>query len=765
MLAQHTQWQDQMLGRYRLQRLLGRGGMGEVWLAEDTDLQRQVAVKLLSPVFRSQQTYFQAFNREARLVASLEHPHILSVHDFGEFELAEDVITYLIMPLISGGSLESLLREQEQPLPRSIALRYLRQAAEAIDFAHSKRILHRDIKLANMLLQDHWLFISDFGIATLLTTQAFRSQTKAGAGTPLYMAPEQSLGKALPASDRYSLAVVAYKLLTGHVPFDGDSPFAVALKHIQDVPPSPRQFNPELSQDIEHVLLRGLAKDPDQRPASCVAFVDELERLHHPPHLVPRVENDPASTLIKPMDELHSARRSSPPQETSQAGEVSPRDRSRSQNANSVGDQAAQEQLATTAGAHRPLSRRSLLLGGAAATILLAGGGYALANAYQPEATPRRGPQRLIPGIPRLKFTGHADGVNNVCWNPQGRFLASGGLDTRIMVWDPTSILQTPTKTTRSVTQPAAQWKLFAENYRHDLGWSPDGRFLVTAPHERGASVTYIFSRTVATIDVFTPQARIALNSDRSGNYDTIDEVSSPAWSPDGKSIATATDQNQVVFWNAPGPNKGRGIIKLFNNSVTSTKDYYEISVIRWSLDGSLLLGLDNKFHLLAWDPQTGKQQVFPLPDRSAELKVWAQTHQTLNMRSLATSLALPHQILVDAFDVAAIFDLQQHKIVTLLTVADPVLKGLLQVSKLAWSSNGRYVAGCYLGSNQIYIWDLANSRSRKTSNGFKLPDLSFGKNNGHSSDIFDLSWSPDGRFLASASADHSVIIWQVDAE
>lgn len=120
MLAQQTQWQDHMLGRYRLQRLLGRGGMGEVWLAEDTDLQRQVAVKLLSPVFRSQQTYFQAFNREARLVASLEHPHILSVHDFGEFALADDVITYLIMPLISGGSLETLLREQGQPLPRSI---------------------------------------------------------------------------------------------------------------------------------------------------------------------------------------------------------------------------------------------------------------------------------------------------------------------------------------------------------------------------------------------------------------------------------------------------------------------------------------------------------------------------------------------------------------------------------------------------------------------------------------------------------------------
>ncbi|GHO65214.1 hypothetical protein KSC_041060 [Ktedonobacter sp. SOSP1-52] len=135
----------------------------------------------------------------------------------------------------------------------------------------------------------------------------------------------QSLGKALPASDRYSLAVVAYKLLTDHVPFDGDSPFAVALKHIQDVPPPPRQFNPGLSQDIEQVLLHGLAKDPDQRPTSCVAFVDELERLHHhPPHLVPRVENDPASTLIKPMDELHSARRSSPPQETSQAGEVPP---------------------------------------------------------------------------------------------------------------------------------------------------------------------------------------------------------------------------------------------------------------------------------------------------------------------------------------------------------------------------------------------------------------------------------------------------------
>ncbi len=190
-------WQGRMPGRYRLLRLLGRGGMGEVWLAEDSQLKRQVALKILPSVRASDTAYRADFEREARAAAALEHPNILPVHDFGEQTIEQDmIVTYLVTPFISGGSLRDRLRAANGPLPPTEALHYLKQAAQAIDFAHSKGVLHRDIKPANMLLQNSWLYLADFGIAKLLSSATFAGQTHSGAGTPEFMAPEQAQGQA-----------------------------------------------------------------------------------------------------------------------------------------------------------------------------------------------------------------------------------------------------------------------------------------------------------------------------------------------------------------------------------------------------------------------------------------------------------------------------------------------------------------------------------------------------------------------------------------
>ena len=275
-------WQNKILGRYRMLRLLGRGGMGEVWLAEDTQLLRQVAVKLLPTVYASERNYLQDFAREARSAAALEHPHILPVHDFGEQQLAEDeVIAFLVTPYMSGGSLRDRMQDANGPLSPAEAIGYLRQAAQAIDYAHSQQVLHRDIKPANMLLQQSWLFLADFGLAKLLTSTTQRNRTHAGDGTPEYMAPEQAQGKAEAASDRYSFAVTAYQLLTGRVPFHGDTPYNALIMQMTAPPPSPRQFNPALSEAVEQALLQGLAKQPAERPATCMALVHALERGEH----------------------------------------------------------------------------------------------------------------------------------------------------------------------------------------------------------------------------------------------------------------------------------------------------------------------------------------------------------------------------------------------------------------------------------------------------------------------------------------------------
>lgn len=310
-------WQGRMLGRYRLTRQLGRGSMSEVWLAEDTQRRRQVAVKLLPPVLATDQSYLQAFTHEARTAAALEHPNILPVHDFGEEPTAEDkVVTYLIMPYITGGSLHDHLRQAQQPLPIDDVLTYLRQAARAIDYAHSQHVLHLDIKPANMLLQDEWLYLADFGIVSMLTSSPRRSKTPTDPGTPEYMAPERVLGHAESASDRYSFAVVAYAILTGSLPFKGELPYDTLMMQIREAPPAPRQLNPTLPQALEDALLQGLAKNPTERPRSCIALVDALERGWKTQSLAKAAkdEREPESSALAPWSKrLRESLQSPPP--------------------------------------------------------------------------------------------------------------------------------------------------------------------------------------------------------------------------------------------------------------------------------------------------------------------------------------------------------------------------------------------------------------------------------------------------------------------
>nr|WP_165423876.1 serine/threonine-protein kinase [Ktedonosporobacter rubrisoli] len=295
--TQSIDWQGRMINRYRLQNMLGRGGMGEVWLAEDTQLRRQVAIKLLPAVLASDHRYLQDFAREAQTAASLEHPHILQVHDFGEEPTADgEIITYLIMPHITGGSLRDRIRNAQGPLPADQALSYLKQAAEAIDYAHSRKVLHRDIKPGNMLMQQDWLFLADFGIAKITTGATRRTQTHAGAGTPEYMAPEQVQGRAEAASDLYSLAVIAYHLFTGNLPFRAENPYDILIKQIQEAPTPPSQLNPGISQALENTLLQGLGKQPSERPASCLTFVNAIEQAWKTQALTPGVTYTPPNT-------------------------------------------------------------------------------------------------------------------------------------------------------------------------------------------------------------------------------------------------------------------------------------------------------------------------------------------------------------------------------------------------------------------------------------------------------------------------------------
>ncbi len=251
-----------VFGPYRLIEGVGRGGMAEVYLAEDERLDRQVAVKILPAAMAMDQTFRARFEREARAAARLQHPHILSVYDFGE----QDGIPYLVMPYITGGSLAQIIAAARGPLPLNKVAQWLEEMASALQYAHDQGIIHRDVKPGNMLVgPGEHLLLSDFGIAKVMDTTTALTNTGTSVGSPEYMAPEQAKGGADYRSDIYALGIVLYQMLTGRVPFSASTPMQVMLQHVQEPPPAPRALNPALSPQIEAVMLRALAKDPNQR--------------------------------------------------------------------------------------------------------------------------------------------------------------------------------------------------------------------------------------------------------------------------------------------------------------------------------------------------------------------------------------------------------------------------------------------------------------------------------------------------------------------
>jgi serine/threonine protein kinase len=267
-----TTLEGRRLGRYRLEALLGRGGMAEVWRAVDEKLGRTVAVKVIHAAHAEDRGFVERFLREARLVASLEHPNILPVYDFGE----EAGLPFLVMPWLEGGTLRD--RMPGRPAPLADAAGWISQLAGALDAAHEAGILHRDVKPANVLIgKGDRLFLADFGIAKMLEAQGGLTATGMVVGTPLYMAPEQAQGKpATPATDRYALAVIAYELLAGAPPFEGESPLSLMHQHVTDAPPALSTKVRGLPAGLDGVLAAALSKDPASRPPSCRALADAI---------------------------------------------------------------------------------------------------------------------------------------------------------------------------------------------------------------------------------------------------------------------------------------------------------------------------------------------------------------------------------------------------------------------------------------------------------------------------------------------------------
>jgi eukaryotic-like serine/threonine-protein kinase len=260
--------------RYVIKRKLGSGGMADVYLAEDQELGRRVALKLLDDRHASDEQFVERFRREAQSAAGLNHPSIVSIFDRGQAEGTY----YIAMEYLDGRTLKELLI-RNGPTPPAIAIDYARQILGALAFAHRHGIVHRDIKPHNIIVRpDGRLKVTDFGIARSGTSQ----MTEAGSivGTAQYLSPEQARGAPVdPRSDLYSLGIVLYEMLTGKVPFTGDTPVEIAMKHLSQVPEPPSALRPEIPRDLDAVVMRALAKDPDQRYGTAEEMDADLARV------------------------------------------------------------------------------------------------------------------------------------------------------------------------------------------------------------------------------------------------------------------------------------------------------------------------------------------------------------------------------------------------------------------------------------------------------------------------------------------------------
>jgi serine/threonine protein kinase len=272
--------EDKFIGKqfdeYRIDKLLGRGNMAAIYLATDVQLGRKAAIKIISPGMERDPEYIMRFQREARAIAGLNHPHIVQLYRYGQV----GNVLYMAMQYVEGASLAIVLqsyRDDGAYIETDEAARIIREMCGALDYAHEEGVIHRDVKPPNIMLNTRGkAILTDFGLVLIKS-----AGTRGGVlGTPHYLAPEQAMSSAnaVPQSDLYSIGVVMYEMFTSVRPFDGAKPIEIAMMHITQQPHTPREYRPEISPEVEAVILKALAKKPAERYQTGTELSAALER-------------------------------------------------------------------------------------------------------------------------------------------------------------------------------------------------------------------------------------------------------------------------------------------------------------------------------------------------------------------------------------------------------------------------------------------------------------------------------------------------------
>ncbi len=604
--------EGQQLGRYRIVRLLKNGGMGDVYLAEDANIQQQVAIKVIrtdNEPGSDLDVVKDGFQREARAIVKLDHPHILPLFDYGEEYVKKTLILYLVMPYRPEGSLSDWIHRitPSRLTPQSVA-HIILQAGNALQHAHDRQIIHQDVKPSNFLLrflgenpEQPDILLTDFGIAKFIATTTYMSRSISG--TPSYMSPEQSMGYPVPASDQYSLAIMAYELLANRLPFHGNI-MHVMYQHRTHMPEPLSAYTPGLPQEIDFVLAKALSKRPEERFPSVSSFATTL-------HQALKLNETP-TFIISPIqgDDFHP---------TISEKQIATSTPSPSQNSN--GETAKVQEASTQQKWLVPLPRRKTLI-----LLMTTGAVLALSSTIIPLVNSRNSKSQPTPtnsftsdtvspiytSKPLIISSAHPATVTSLSWSADGKYIASAGFDGTIRTWDTSRIL--PALYIYTTQTDKSMWT---------VAWSPNREWLVSGCADDSAyiwdainggrarllykghtdavnavqwatdSVHIVSGSADGTVRVWEGVSGTTLAIHRGFSL----PVTGVAWSPDNKHIVAGSRDKTARVWSALGDQTPLCYYRGHTDHINS---------VAWSPNGMFIASGSDDNTVQVWDATTG---------------------------------------------------------------------------------------------------------------------------------------------------------------